>query len=181
MQTTIWYETHSTTVDNENGVATGWLPGELSALGRQQAADLGSRIAERAPVAIFGSDLGRTVETVQVAYQGLDVVTPILMDWRLRECDYGELNGSPSGQVHDHRERYLTDPYPGGESWTAAVARAVAAIRDGAARFPDSTIVVVGHIATWMAAMQLAHGTPTEKLIKQEFDWEPGWSFTLQV
>ncbi len=31
---------HGTTTDNEQGTATGWLPGELSALGREQAAKL---------------------------------------------------------------------------------------------------------------------------------------------
>ena len=29
------YETHSTTLDNEQGRATGWLPGVLSAAGRE--------------------------------------------------------------------------------------------------------------------------------------------------
>jgi alpha-ribazole phosphatase/probable phosphoglycerate mutase len=29
------FETHSTTVDNEEGRATGWLPGQLSGRGRQ--------------------------------------------------------------------------------------------------------------------------------------------------
>ena len=31
------FETHSTTVDNEQGHATGWLPGQLSDRGRTQA------------------------------------------------------------------------------------------------------------------------------------------------
>ena len=35
------YETHSLTVDNERGVATGWLPGELSARGRALARAIG--------------------------------------------------------------------------------------------------------------------------------------------
>ena len=37
------FETHSTTVDNEEGRATGWLPGQLSARGRTQAQQLGRR------------------------------------------------------------------------------------------------------------------------------------------
>ena len=37
------FETHSTTVDNEEGRATGWLPGRLSARGRTQAQALGRR------------------------------------------------------------------------------------------------------------------------------------------
>ncbi len=47
---------------------------------------------------------------------------PILLDWRLRECEYGELNGAPRAVVHGDRARYLDARYPGGESWRAAVA-----------------------------------------------------------
>ena len=44
------YETHSLTTDNEREVATGWLPGELSNRGRQQAVALGERRREVAAV-----------------------------------------------------------------------------------------------------------------------------------
>src|SRR4051812_3378094 len=37
------FETHQTTLDNEAGIATGWLPGRLSTQGRQQARELGER------------------------------------------------------------------------------------------------------------------------------------------
>ena len=37
------FETHSTTVDNEEGRATGWQPGRLSEQGRAQARQLGQR------------------------------------------------------------------------------------------------------------------------------------------
>jgi broad specificity phosphatase PhoE len=39
----IVYETHSWSVDNERGVATGWLPGRLSEQGQRQAEELGAR------------------------------------------------------------------------------------------------------------------------------------------
>ncbi|WP_416981774.1 histidine phosphatase family protein [Streptomyces sp. T028] len=39
----IVYETHATTTYNEAGIATGWLPGELSESGRAQARELGAR------------------------------------------------------------------------------------------------------------------------------------------
>lgn len=38
----IVFETHSITEDNELGFATGWLPGRLSATGRELARDLGA-------------------------------------------------------------------------------------------------------------------------------------------
>lgn len=63
------YETHSTTIDNERGHATGWLPGKLSAQGEEQARELGKR-RDNAD-AIFTSDLGRSLETVALAFRGL--------------------------------------------------------------------------------------------------------------
>ena len=38
MTVEIIFETHSITVDNEAGIATGWLPGRLSAAGREAQA-----------------------------------------------------------------------------------------------------------------------------------------------
>jgi broad specificity phosphatase PhoE len=43
MSVQIVFETHSTSVDNEQGLATGWLGGTLSPTGREQARELGQR------------------------------------------------------------------------------------------------------------------------------------------
>ena len=87
------YETHSTTVDNETGIATGWLEGELSETGRVQAAELGRRRRDDGLAAVFTSDLGRAIETAEIAFAGSGL--PVHQDWRLRECNYGERNGKP--------------------------------------------------------------------------------------
>ena len=57
------YETHALTVDNERGVATGWLPGELSRSGRGLARELGERRRNDGIAAVFCSDLRRAIET----------------------------------------------------------------------------------------------------------------------
>ena len=59
------YETHSTSVDNECGIATGWLPGELSASGREQARLLGERRRDDGIAAVYASDLRRAIETAE--------------------------------------------------------------------------------------------------------------------
>ena len=41
----IAFETHATTTDNERWIASGWLDGQLSTLGRRQAKELGDRHA----------------------------------------------------------------------------------------------------------------------------------------
>ena len=76
------YETHSTTVDNEERRGTGWLPGELSAVGREQARALGARRRDDGLDAVFSSDLERAVETARIAFDGTEI--PRFLDWRLR-------------------------------------------------------------------------------------------------
>jgi broad specificity phosphatase PhoE len=43
MSVDVVFETHSTSVDNEHGIATGWLEGSLSEAGKLQAESLGDR------------------------------------------------------------------------------------------------------------------------------------------
>jgi broad specificity phosphatase PhoE len=176
MPTTVWFETHSTTTDNENGIATGWLPGELSAAGREQARALGERIAERRPAAVFTSDLRRAVDTVRIAAEHPGVAgVPVFLDWRLRECDYGDLNGTDHGRLHGRRADQLLQPHPAGESWTDAVHRAREGVLDAVERFPGGVIVVVGHAATRWAVETLAANVALPDLIGSPFRWQPGW------
>ena len=94
MPTQIVFETHSWSEDNERGIATGWLPGRLSERGRSAAAELGRRRRDDRIAAVFTSDLRRAVQTAEIAFAGTEL--PILHDWRLRECNYGSRNGTPS-------------------------------------------------------------------------------------
>ena len=66
----IVFETHSISTDNEAGIATGWLGGELSAAGREQARLLGGRRRCDAIDTVLVSDLARAVETAQIAFVG---------------------------------------------------------------------------------------------------------------
>jgi alpha-ribazole phosphatase/probable phosphoglycerate mutase len=163
----IVFETHATSEDNEAGIMTGWLPGRLSAAGREQAQALGARRAE--VEAIFASDLGRAVETARIAFPGRDV----LLDWRLRECDYGALNGTPRS------ERGIDDPFPGGESWRQAVARVDRFLDELWATRDGERVLVIGHVATRWALQQRVEGVTLEELSARPFDWQPGWEYEL--
>jgi hypothetical protein len=113
------FETHSTTEDNERGVVTGWGAGKLSAAGRAQARQMGQRRANDGVEAIFTSDLARAIESVRMAFP--DSPIPVFMDWRLRECDYGEMTGIDPDKLE--RTEHIDAPYPAGESWRQAVER----------------------------------------------------------
>ena len=115
MSIEIVFETHELSEDNERGVASGWLPGRLSERGKSGASELGTRRRNDKIAAVFASDLRRAVETVEIAFSGAGI--PVLLDWRLRECDYGELNGTDDAALHEHRAEHVNVSYPGGESW----------------------------------------------------------------
>lgn len=122
MSVEIVFETHSISEDNEHGIATGWLPGQLSRNGRRLAAELGARRRDTGPHAVFVSDLHRAVQTAQIAFAG--TTTPIHQDPRLRECNYGQLNGCPVAALTGRRARHIDRPYPGGQSYRDILAGA---------------------------------------------------------
>ncbi len=98
-------------MDNEQGRATGWLPGQLSERGRALAQQLGRRRMSDGITAVFSSGLTRAAETASVVFGA--AMIPVLHEWRLRECDYGQRNGMPVAELHGGRREYLDRPYPG--------------------------------------------------------------------
>jgi len=177
MATKVVFETHSTTIDNELGIATGWLPGTLSSEGRRQAARLGERRRHDEVDVVFASDLVRAVETADIAFS--ETAIPVLYDWRLRECDYGELNGSAARELRVHRRQHVDEPYPGGESWREAIGRVGRFLEDLPPRWIGGRIVVIGHTATRWGLDHVLDGVRIEDLVVAEFEWQEGWEYSL--
>ena len=103
------------------------------------------------------------------------------MDWRLRECNYGMLNGTAVARLEIERTKHVLDPYSGGESYVDVVARARSFLNDLPARFPDKRIAVIGHSATKWAFDHILEGAPLEELVEGSFRWQPGWLYTLAI
>ena len=177
MAVDIVFETHAISTDNEAGLATGWHPGRLSASGESAARELGQRRRDDGLAAVFTSDLARAVQTVELAFGDSDL--PVLHDWRLRECDYGQLTRHPVQVVHGRRADYLDQPYPGGESWRQAVARVAGVLDDLLTSWDDQRVLLVGHVATRWALEHHLRGMPLEQLVAEEFAWQPGWTYRL--
>ena len=175
--TELVFETHSTTADNENSLATGWLPGRLSPTGRQQARSLGSRRRHDGLAAVFTSDLARAIETVEIALDGSTV--PVLHDWRLRECDYGDHNGCPPPSFSG--SAISTFPIraakAGGRQPIASRASSMICLRGGR----GARVLVVGHTATRWGLDRFLLGAPLEKLLGAPFEWKPGWEYVHEV
>ena len=171
------FETHSTTEDNEQGRATGWRPGRLSQQGWVQARQLGRRRTSDGLTAVFSSDLGRAAETATAAFG--ESAIPVLYDWRLRECDYGQCNGMPAAELHAGRLEHLDSPYPGGESWRQAVARVGRFLGDLPLRWNGQRVLVIGHVATRWGLDHLIDGVPLEDLAEADFAWKQGWEYRI--
>ncbi len=177
MPVEIVYETHSLTTDNENGFATGWLPGQLSQAGRDHARELGYRRRADGIAVVFTSDLARAVETAEIAFARCDI--PIRKDRRLRECDYGTLNGAPVDELAPIRYRHIRQPYPGGQSYQDVVAQTRNFLTEVARDWDGRRVLVIAHSANKWALDHLLHGIALEDLVGAPFAWQEGWHYTL--
>lgn len=171
------YETHAITTDNEAGVATGWLPGTLSERGRGTAAELGQRRRDDGIAVVYVSDLARAVETARIAFEGS--LVPIIEDPRLRECNYGRLNGMPAEDHGRERSLHVEDPWPEGESYRQVVARTQLLLDELARRWDGARILLIAHSANRWALEHLLLGTDLVELVAAGFEWQPGWEYVV--
>ena len=179
MSVSVVFETHSTSVDNELGIATGWNEGELSQTGRQQARELGGRRRDDGIAVVYASDLRRAVETAELAFAGSPL--PIVLDGRLRECNYGTLNGMPRTVLDAERRARIDEPFPAGESWRQAVERVAGFLDELPQSHDDERVLLIGHAATKWALDHLLGGVPLETLVESPFEWREGWEYTLHT
>jgi 2,3-bisphosphoglycerate-dependent phosphoglycerate mutase len=177
MSVEVVFETHSLSVDNERGIATGWLPGCLSEEGRRLAADLGERRRDDGIDVVFTSDLRRAVETTEIAFSGS--ATPVHRDPRLRECNYGEMNGMPASTLAAERPLRIDRPFPGGESWRQAVSRVGGFLYELAETRDGERVLVIGHVATRWALDHFVSQIPLEELVTAPFEWRGGWTYVF--
>jgi 2,3-bisphosphoglycerate-dependent phosphoglycerate mutase len=178
MSLEVVFETHSLSVDNERGIATGWLPGCLSEEGRRLAAELGERRRNDGIGVVFTSDLCRAVETAEIAFLGTAI--PVHRDPRLRECNYGAMNGMPASTLGAERPLRIDRPFPGGESWRQAVDRVGGFLKELAETRDGERVLVIGHVATRWALDHFVSQVPLEELVTAPFDWREGWTYVLQ-
>lgn len=177
MSVELVYETHAITTDNESGIATGWLPGVLSAAGRDSARELGARRRADGIDVVYVSDLARAMETARLAFEGS--LMTIIEDPRLRECNYGGLNGMPRDRLDNERARHLDEPWPDGESYRDVVNRTALFLEDLARTSDGRRVLVIAHSANHWALDHLLGGADLAERISAGMTWQPGWEFAL--
>jgi broad specificity phosphatase PhoE len=170
------FETHSTSLDNEAGLASGWYDIDLSTRGETQARELGERYRNRELEIVFCSDLRRSYRTAEIAFAQRTV--PIVRDARLRECNYGSLTRRPASEIEARRADAIANRFPDGESYAEATAR-VATCLAAIARDYNGPALMIGHRATFHALEHLLGRVPLTQTIEAAWKWQPGWVYEL--
>ncbi len=181
MSVKITYFVHGTTVDNENRISSGWKDTELSQAGIEQAKTLREQTKEKTFDAVFCSDLKRAHESAKLAFSGK---APITADTRLRECNYGKLNGAPSALVEPMTEKMITDRFPGGEAYEDVKARVAGFLKFLKENYDGKHIAIVAHKAPQLALDVLLKGMTWEEAFARDWRktkaWQPGWEYKLK-
>lgn len=181
MSVQITYFVHGTTIDNEQGKATGWLPGELSAVGKQQAKALGDIVADKKFDVVVCSDLQRAIDSAWLAFGGK---YPIIEDERLRECNYGDWNGEDQELVKKDLLNCVKTPFPNGESYQDVEARLADFLHFLKKDYDGKSVALMAHQAPQLALDVLLKGKTWEQAFAEDWRntkaYQSGWDYTVK-
>jgi broad specificity phosphatase PhoE len=142
---------HAETLWNRQNRIQGHGDSPLTARGKKDADGWGRRLSGIAWDRIFGSDLGRAVDTAAIINHHLQI--PFETDPRLREQDWGEWSAKPADKIQYEELHKLDEAQrsgwqfcpPGGEDRISVWQRSHNALVDAARLWPGNTILVVTH------------------------------------
>ena len=176
----ITYFVHGTTTDNERDLATGWLPGELSDLGKEQAKTLGIQVEDTHFDVVFCSDLQRAVDSAEL---GFGDKYEIIQDKRLRECNYGDMNGAPAASFKNTMQDYVDVAFPNGESYKDVEKRLASFVETLKQDYDGKHIAIVAHQGPQLALDVLLRGRTWHQAIDEDWRirkaWQPGWEYEV--
>lgn len=179
MSVKITYFVHGTTLDNLEHKATGWLPGKLSEKGINQAIALRDLINVDEFDIVFCSDLKRAIDSSNYIFQNKK---KIVQDKRLRECNYGELNGKDNFLVK--YEEHIEDSFPNGESMLDIEKRVKEFCNFLLENYNGKHIAIVAHKAPQLALQVITEGKSWKDAINNDWrktkSWQPGWEYIIK-
>ena len=175
----IIYFVHGTTTDNAEHKSTGWIPGVLTEKGIKQSIDLKEQINLDEIDLVISSDLQRAIDSADYTFKGLK---DIYHDERIRECNYGDLNGEDASLVV--YEDHITNPFPNGESLKDVEARVRDFCNYLVENYDGKTVALVAHKAPQLALEVITKGITWEEAIANDWRkikaWRPGWEYIIK-
>lgn len=179
MSVKITYFVHGTTTDNIAGLSTGWLPGVLSEKGISQSIELRSKIDINSFDLVICSDLERAIDSARLVFEDKK---EIKQDSRIRECNYGDLDGKPTSMVR--YEDHIVESFPNGESLKDVEKRVTDFCDELLEKYDGKHIALVAHKAPQFALEVISKGMTWEESIEKDWrktkDWKPGWEYVIK-
>ena len=176
----IIYFVHGTTTDNSLHLATGWIEGELSDKGILQGVELAKTIKNQYFDIVFCSDLKRAVESAKLNFYNREI--EIIKDKRIRECNYGDLNGKESSKV-DY-SKHIEEKFKNGESLKDVENRMRKFIEYLRQNYDGKRVAIVAHRAPQLAMEVILNGKTWEEAINEDWrktkSWKPGWTYIIK-
>jgi len=180
VDTKIIYFVHGTTTDNADKLCSGWKEAMLNELGKEQSQNLGNVIREKGIKfdAIFTSDLQRAIDSSNIAFPEYKKIT----DNRLKECNYGDLDGMHKSLVI--YEEHIDEPFPNGESLKDVEKRVREFTRFLKENYKGKTIGIVAHRAPQLALEVITKNISWEEANQKDWrktgEWQPGWEYIIK-
>ena len=178
METKIIYFVHGTTTDNASGKCSGWKQAKLTEIGKERAIKLGKIRKNTHFDVIFTSDLVRAIDSAKLAFPDVEHI----QDARLRECNYGDLEGKDKKMVI--YEEHIEKPFPNGESLKDVEKRIRNFIEFLKDNYQGKTIGIVAHRAPQLALEVITKGISWEEANKNDWRktkaWQPGWEYIIK-
>ena len=173
----IIYYVHGTTIDNINKLCSGWKDVELSERGVEEAKGLGVNPPYNFDV-LFTSDLKRAIRSASLAFPNYDVIT----DKRLRECNYGDLDGLSKNLVK--YEDHIDNPFPNGESLKDVELRMRDFIKYLKDNYDGKRVGIIAHRAPQLAIEVILNNISWKSAIENDWrktgTWQPGWEYEYE-
>ena len=179
MAVKIKYFVHGTTTDNASKLCSGWKEAMLNDLGKEQAINLGNVSKDRGDKfdIVITSDLKRAVESSLFAFPQYERIT----DSRLRECNYGDLDGEHKSLVI--YEDHIEERFPNGESLLDVEKRMREFVSWLKENYDGKCVAIVAHRAPQLALEIISKGITWEEANKNDWRktgmWQPGWDYEV--
>ena len=173
----IIYYVHGTTLDNINKLCSGWKDVELSKRGVEEAKRLGLNTPYNFDV-LFTSDLKRAIDSSNLAFPDITKI----QDKRLRECNYGNLDGLSKSLIK--YEEHIDNPFPNGESLKDVELRMRDFLKYLKDNYDGKTVGIIAHRAPQLALEVILNNLNWDEAINNDWrnkgNWQPGWEYEYE-
>lgn len=174
MAVEIIYFVHGTTTDNSAKLCSGWKQAKLNELGITQAIDLGKKTNYKFDI-LFTSDLDRAIDSAKLAFPEYEAK----QDAKLRECNYGLLDGGSKKDVI--YEEHIDEAFPEGESLKDVEKRIKEFLEFLKEKYDGKTVGIVAHRAPQLAIEVITKGLTWQEAINSDWRKTGDWQARLEI